>query len=567
MQNLNYREVLAESKEYFDTLQVGNILGQGYFAVAGEPALFEQYLDSMTRGVSDPDTQAQIRQLMINNNKQILTESSIMGIAPIYAMSNPLVRMLYPKLHLKEAVKTIVADSPRLLVTFMAPYVEKVVEGGRVEKHYLPYDMDGALSENGDLNDLYVKKELTFGEAPVVTWDVWATDGATRFGHVASRVKFQPLDSDFTFKYIKLTGVDTPITVNARPTMVNGTIIYDYDDGTNKGKVIVTVDFAKAYVTAAYIVVAGANPESVGLIAHYSSENHEVSTSVGIESMRDEINIGTSDHISATMPAEFLADLNAMYKVSGAEELTATMSKLVELRLDKRIAKFIADCFVGQPGENTYYKHLGDNSNRFAVFNAKPPVTFNGTSRAWRDEIRTYIDDIAARIEIATYLEDGIYTVVCNPKDAQLINNIDWKFNGGATKVDGVSVSYSVGQYVGTHTYKVIASPQMAQGYIYVLFLPTGNDQLTYVYAPYSFVMESNYRDPNHMNLPSLMTTKRDAMRAFLPAIGCIQVLNNGSSIAGENVFDVYREFIPTKQVASASDELDFVETGSFKTE
>ena len=559
---LQYREVLTESKEYFDSLKCGNILGEGYFNVAGNAALFEQYTNALTRG-ADANSAAQMKLLMENSNREILTEASISGLAPIYALSQPLIRMLWPKLHLKEAVNTIVADNPRLLITYLMPYIEKADKDGRPVKYYIPYEVDAARNEHGDLADNYVSATVAL-EQPVVTYDFWEKDGKTRFAGVASRIKFQPLDADFLFKSVTVGGKVVP--VGLKPTMVNGTLIYDYNvkvsEETFAGKVILTVDFEKATCTVACVALQGAQPTAVEVVAHYSTEYHENVVSTGLETGRDEINIATGDHISATVPVSFLQDMQAMYKVSGTEELTASMSKLVELQLDKRIAKFIADAFVNQPGHAKPYRHLPDNSQRFAVFNAKPSATFTGTQRAWRDEIRVYIDDLAARIEVATYLEDGIYTVVCNPKDAQLINNINWTFSGGASVVDGVSVSYSVGTFVGTHTYKIISSPQVPQGYIYIMFIPAGDKQLTYAYYPYSFVMESNYRDPNRANVPSLMTTKRDAVKDFLPAIACIQVMNNGSALSGDNVFDIYREYVPTKQVTGTED-LDFVETGA----
>lgn len=567
MENLKYRDVLSNLNTYFNEMHCGNVLAEGYFALGSNDALKSAYYDALSLG-TDADTKAEMVQLFKNSDKEVLTEAYTSGLAPIYAMSNPLIRMLWPKIHLKEAVKTVVADSPRLLVDFIAPYIEKVTEDGKVKKYYIPYELDEARdAETGDIETSYVNFDVTVGSTNVATYDVWAQKGAALFGNIASRVKFQPLDSDFLFKSAVLTisEADKTVKVNMQPTPINGTMIYNYAVDAATGMIIVTVDYENDLVTVAHVSTAGnAVLKSASFRAHFTTENHERVTNMSIETMRDEVNIGTAEHFSATVPTEFLSDLKAMYKVEGLEEITTQMSKLVELQLDKRLAKFIQSCFKSQPGTNKYYKHLPDNSQRFAVFNAKSSATFHGLSREWRSELRTYIDDLSTRIEVSTYLEDGIYTVVCNPKDALLINNIDWKFRGGADIVDGVSVSYSVGTYTGLHTYKVISSPQMPQGYMYLLFLPTGDKQLTYCYYPYSFVMESNYRDPNHMNLPAIMCTKRDTTKSFLPAIACIQILNNGNNLTGSEaeVFDTYREFVPTKQVTSSTD-TDFVETGS----
>ena len=53
---------------------------------------------------------------------------------------------------------------------------------------------------------------------------------------------------------------------------------------------------------------------------------------------------------------------------------------------------------------------------------------------------------------------------------------------------------------------------------------------------------EGGYRDPNRMNTPSLLMSKRDALHAFLPAIGVVQILNNG-----ETTYDPDRAYIATR--------------------
>lgn len=568
---MNYNQVLTEAAEYFADYGINNIYGSGFYNIVNNDALFEQYLDAMTAGMSD-NSKAQTKQLMKNSTREVLTEANTTGLAPIYAMSNPLIRMLWPKLHLKEAIHTVVADSPKLLLTYITPYVISVGADGKPNKHYIPYEYDDAITANGDfggaLGSNYEDFVIDMSSSQVVSYDLWKEKGEAKFGNVASAIKFQNIDSDFLFKSITLSTGDE-VKVGLKPSGVNGTLIYDFtagDPDVTTGKVIVTVDYKSDVIVASYIITSGtATVKAVKCRAHWSTEYHENVTTTGLETHRTEVEIGTADHISATVPAEFLSDLEAMYKIKGTEQLTSSMSKLVELHLDKRIAKFIADAFVTQPGDLPFYKHLGDNSQRFAVFNAKPPVNNTQGARAYRDEIRLYIDDLAARIEIATYLEEGVFNVVCNPKDAQLINNVNWTMQGGMDQVDGVSVSYNVGTYKGTHLYKVISSPQIEQGYIYILFIPSQDNQLTYVYYPYSFVMESNYRDPNRTNVPSLMTTKRDAMKSVLPAIACLQVLNNGSALSGSNVFDIYREYMPTKAttIADSEDDANFVNEGT----
>jgi len=162
------------------------------------------------------------------------------------------------------------------------------------------------------------------------------------------------------------------------------------------------------------------------------------------------------------------------------------------------------------------------------TFDVRPAAGFAGSPKAWREELKPQIDHLAQRIKNDTYLQSGIFTLLGNPLDIQLLTNVDWQFRGGqGVNMDGVDVDYSLGTYVGANAYRVIASVNVPEGMIYLIFTPSGDTQMTYKYYPYTFSTEMGYIDPNRSRVPSIMMTKRHTFAEFLPAIGAINIVNN----------------------------------------
>ena len=131
MKDLNqksYGTVLTETNDYFQAQGI-SILGEGYREIASNPVLFESYVEQLTEGCS-ADSAATMAQLMSNTNANILRESSITGIQPVASLAMPVIRKLWPKFALKEAIDTEVAKTPRFVITYTAPYMFRAKADG-----------------------------------------------------------------------------------------------------------------------------------------------------------------------------------------------------------------------------------------------------------------------------------------------------------------------------------------------------------------------------------------------------------------------------------------------------
>lgn len=568
MKNLNeksYNEVLTECADFFQSQGV-SIIGEGYKEIASNAALFESYVDQLTEGAS-ADHAAAMTQLMVNTNAGILRESSMTGIQPIASLSMPVIRKLWPKFALKDALKTEVAKTPRFVVTYTAPYM---VKGD--DKIYIPRDLKHNTSI-GDFERPGLKKEYTVdhtvpigaGNAKVVDFTFKADNAGDFDPHVViadtpSHIKNQPLDElvivkafygvaeenksgnavagkvyldsklnvvhiekadDALSKYPTIAKVASGVINIGKRLGVQNSGVYAFDGG----QLIVQFDGANRKATFAAI------DSDVLLVvkAGVSSEYNEESWSVGFDIKRQDIDIPTGQHLNAPLPIEALNDMMALYQIDGTKETVDLMTNVFAQKLDLEVLDFIKESHRLQPGNEAFqdgtYGSVGDFT---LLFDCKPAAGFAGSPKAWREEIKPLIDHLAQKIKNATYLQAGVFTIVANPIDVQILANVDWQFRGGqGGNMDGVDVDYSIGTYVGANSYKVVASTNVPAGQFFILFTPSSETQMTYKYYPYTFSTEMGYTDPNRSRVPSIMMTKRHTFHEFMPAIGCIVIKNN----------------------------------------
>jgi hypothetical protein len=562
MKNLNektYDQVLTEANDYF-LAQGVSVIGEGYKEVATNPALFESYVDQLTEGCSADDA-ANMAQIMANTNANILRESSMTGIQPVASLSMPVIRKLWPKFALKEAIHTVVAKAPRFVISYTKPYMFK--GDNEEDKIYLPrglrakdknrtsghegfemgQSVDGLIEDFDEFKGLRkeytVAHEFVLGAGAVKPVDFEFENGesGTKDAHVyisdtPSHAKKQPLDE------LVLSGIlGTVAGEGAQATFteaedgavkfgkrlgVYGSQVYKLADG---GQLLVQFDGKEA--KAIFAKVGGTGSIKLSVKAAVSSEYNEESWSVAFDIARQDVDIPTGQHLNAPLPIEALNDMMALYQIDGTKETVDLMTNVFSMKLDLEIIDFLRDSFANQPG-NEAYSDYPVASEYCAIFDCKPAAGFAGSPKAWREEIKPLIDHIAQKIKNETYLQAGTFTLVANPIDVQILANVDWAFRGGAGgNVDGVAVDYSIGTYVGANAYKVVASTNVPQGAIYIVFTPSSDTQLTYAYYPYTFSTEMGYVDPNRSRVPSLMMTKRHTMFEFLPAIGAVLVKNN----------------------------------------
>jgi len=524
--NKNSDAVIRETAEFFAD-QGYSVLNSGFAEIVTNPKLFGAYKEAMLEGVN-ADNAVVMGEIMDNGAKQIINEA-VSGIAPLSSLSMPVIRKLWPKVAMKESMKNIVAKAPIFSISYMKPYLYKVTDGVE-ERIDLPR---GAFKTDFDNNDklayAYIDKPVTVAGNGAFAKVYFLADTAELNAKAAVKT---PLDGDF-----EVVSLVTPAVAASGdvPAKAAETLVLGEKMGLTENMVVTKGDYTvvvKVNLKGAFAEVAvfgGTGDFTVNLKAHKSSEWNEESWDVGFDVERQEVRIGTGDHIQAPLSIERIQDLQALYNIDAMTEVTDLMTNTFAQKVDRELIDFIINCFVKRP-KNKEFGDYGAPAKHIYEFNVAPSAGYAGSPKAWREELKPVIDYAATAIIQETYFTSGTFVICGNPVDTALLTNIDWQYKGGTSgNVDGVDITYNIGIFQSAYTFKVISSLNIKPGKLMMSFIPSGDKQLTQAYYPYTFTMEkgAGYRSANHSLVPSLMLTKRHTMFEYTPSVAMIVITGN----------------------------------------
>lgn len=539
-------EVLQETHDHFAAQNL-SILGEGIADILTSDELWSDYKSGMMKRV-DPNEQTDLGLLMDNSRVSILRES-LSGITPISSLSVPTIRRLWPKIALKSAFPTEVVKLPKFSVSYMRPYL---IRDGK--KYYLPE----AMLEGGEAHKYNMGTRLFEGDIALADFNIGSelVDGARKGfnlldhlpdGSVASKAVGDSIDTDFAITSLKMKVVDKDgnETVQEIPGLnivcsLQSGIYFDVSniyaaadrnaDGTlkdgavkNSDKLFGSIDFENGILNLAS---AFDKIVSVKIRGRLSQEMNNRSESISFDIDTREITVGTGQHLNAPLPVEFLQDVMAMYNIDGAAKIVDIMTTAFAQRLDLEMKQFITDANVRM--NKKYYK----------VFDCKPWAQFNGTPKQWREQIKDVVEYQAQRIRQDNFFSGGEFVIVGNPLDTALFPNVTWIFQSGAAGTDGaaagrsgVEVDYSISTWSGVNRYTIVASQSIPQGSIFMFFVSSLDEQMTFKYFPYAFNVEKGYIDPNFSKVPSIMMAKRHKLETFRDTVSEIKILNNKGDV------------------------------------
>lgn len=548
--NLNSKTssaVIHEAGEFFRE-QGYSVVGNGFGEVVGDPRLSQSYINALCEGIEDANRRAEMSQLLNNAAEQTLLNESLNGISPLSSLSMPVVRKLWPKCVMKDAMKTIVATAPIFTIAYTKPYLSKIDEEGNEIRKELPrgvftHDADGAYETPYAASwgeDRVIEKEIalaaanTFVEAELIAKNKLAKTPLDKELELVE-VRYTAQGGEKSVFIGKKVGLEPVIIADIEtPALAAGSEGTPAAVESMKGQIIVRVDFANGLANAAFIgeIPTGLTGLKVVLRARKSSEWNEEGWDVMLDIARQEVTIGTGEHLNAPITVSYLQDVKALYNIDALAEIADLMTNTFAQKLDYELINFMIECFLKRPKNSAYpvadgYHAMGEHLYRFDV---KPSAGYAGSPTAWRSEIKTVIEHAATKLMTETYLQSGTFVIVGNPIDTALLRETDWQFKQGATgNVDGTDINYTTGVFQGTYVYKVISSINFEPGKLILSFIPSGDKQLCQAYYPYSFTMEkgNGYRSPNHSLVPNLMMTKRHTYYEFMPCTALIAIENN----------------------------------------
>lgn len=591
--NDSFSSILRECAEEFKTSDLNIFRQSDYMDVMANESLHDRYVDMLAAQL-DSDEHDSFMKLCKNNRMAALEGASIGNVAPMSYLQDPMMRKSWARLAMPHALPTEAVEKPKFTLNYYHPWIMNPVDG---VKHYAPEDLADVndavsklrLAENMKFYftrgcfamNLFTGKDVDMAGKDLATYN-WATKtGAAptgadwdKYAKVISMVKPND-DVDINFAIIKagfkvpavgeyviyegqavptqdefkapgaekaMTEADLEknikIQIASRVTAFKGTVAMEVEVdaavvGGTAGEAVKVVlqdnfygdvDIKNGHFSGTS--VAG-RLSFIMIRAFVSSMMNNANIQVGFDIRDKEIDIGTGEHMEAPVPNEYVTDLLRMFSFQGVTRLLEILSQFLAQKVDLEAIQFCDECINDL---------LEENPGRFVRnFSAKPTGSYTMSPLDWQKVLTKVIDHLADSLINKYHFEQGYFTLLCNPLDAHLLPEVNWVFQGstGNKEHSGVTSNFSLGSFQGIHTYNLVSSPNVPQGYIRVLFIPTVEDQMTYKFFPYSFTIEqpgSGYNSPINTNVPSIMTHRRYTFQKLLDACGKVNVLNNGES-------------------------------------
>lgn len=509
---------LQETDASFQREHGTSTLGGAFAGIVTNNHLFESYADSITEGFKPAD-KVEIMTLLENTRNELLRESTMSNISPFASLTMPILVKLWARLSMTKALPTEPIDVPAFTVSYLKPYIM----GADGEKYYLPESINAPQGELTGKRHLTPEIKLT--DSRLVDYDLFTgLTTADRSRQDSVDRKFSIIGATWSDSFNKETKALGEVALTNRNIIkldtsdnLYGEITYQVDatGKTETDTILGHVNLAKATITLSSV---SGKLKGIRVLGFVSSEQHTAATQVGVEMTKQEIQVGTAEHIEATFPVEFLEDIKAMYSIDGTATVVEHMSNITQQRVDEDIIAFL---------EQSYKSTGGVYSKQFDV---NPSSDFAIQPFEWRKGLRTVLDYMAQSMRNDHKNYDARFVVVGNPIDTMLLDDVQWSTVGGETQVNGIDVQYSVGAITGQARYSIISSDLIPMGALKLIAIPTRQDYKTYTYYPYSFNVVSNYNNSQNHALPNIMMTKRYTIEEFNPIIGEIQILHNDAT-------------------------------------
>ena len=585
-----FTSTLREVAEEFSASNVNIFNADDFKDVMSDDGLFGRYAEMLAAGLDNAEAE-QFKTMAQSSRLEALEAASLGTVAPMSFLQTPMLRKSWARTAMNKAIPSEAVEKPKFTINYLHPWL-KDLQGN---KHYVPenlMDIDTAVSKvrlaedvqfsfgtNQCLsmnlltgfdvdeygNDMQTKAYMKTGTtAPkyaealkmvkendeldvnvsIITAGFKAptqaqvTAGATVFYNGASTQLATVLKLNGT----DLTDADLvkncKIECGTRRGGIKGTISLDVEVdaaciGGSAGTVIVTlvdsifgdVDVKTGRLT---LMDQGGKLDFVKIKAFVSSVMNNSTLQVGFDIRDKEIHIGVGEHLEAPVPNEYITDLLRMFTLNGVSKLVEILSSFLAQKMDLDGVNFM-DEVIDDAIEQA------PNGDFVRAFSAKPVGNYQLNPAEWPKMLTKVLDHLSMSIINMYHYEQGYFVAACNPLDAALVPDINWVFNGsnGQSEYAGVNANIAFGQYQGINSWKVVSSPNIPQGAIRVLFIPTVQDQMTYKLYTYSFMLEqagSGYNSPRNTYVPTILTSRRYAYVDVMPGAGRVTITNNSAN-------------------------------------
>jgi hypothetical protein len=584
--NDSFTSTLREVAEEFSASNINVFNAEDFKDVLAEDSLFGRYTELLATGLQDEDKE--IFTQMAQNGRTEALEHALGTVAPMSFLQTPMLRKSWARLAMTKALPTEAVEKPKFTINYLHPWI-KDLQGN---KHYVPenlMDVDTAVSKVRLAEDVlftFIDKCFSMNLLSGFDVDAYGADLTTRkyekssnlpakyaealkmvkpndeldvnVSVISATFKTDAVDAGKTVIYngakvqldtaAKLLDGTTPTAADLTKTVkiecatrtgaIKGVVSMDLEvdaacvGGTPSESAVITLVesiYGDVDVKTGRLTLMNVSDllDSIKIKAYVSSVMNNATIQVGFDIRDKEIHIGPGEHLEAPVPNEYITDLLRMFSLNGVSRLVEILSNFLAQKMDLDGVNFV-DEMVDEAIESA------PQGMFTRAFSAKPVGNYQLNPAEWPKMLTKVLDHLSMSIINTYHYEQGYFVALCNPIDAALVPEISWVFKGnGGAEYAGVNANLSFGSYQGINSWKVVSSPNVPQGAIRVLFIPTVADQMTYKCYTYSFMLEqagSGYNSPQNTYVPTILTSRRYAYVNVLPGAGRVTITNNSEN-------------------------------------
>jgi hypothetical protein len=413
-----------------------------------DDAAWNAYVASLAESLPQKRDKEIFTQLA-ENTRVALMENSMFQINPYETLTLPILRVFYPKLVAKEAITVSPMDKPECVKAFIKASFMPANSSTEYAAPVTSTDISG-----GPAFGTPVAATIP---VPSDSYNILGTAGLTSTStHLERDFEITAVSADGTaFTEVSIVPAveghfSSSVTIGASTDVISGRV--DYLNGT------VSISSATGVVTVVRFRVT------------CSLEENRINPRVKLTV--DKVRLYAKDRqISAHWSINMEQDMRALFDVSMQAEIVNLLGQQIALDIDRELVNALI----------TANQRLNAASHTDS-FSRTPPQSYVWGTKYWHENIIPVLNTLSAQIYTDTNIEAG-NTILCNPIDAAILEDINGFAYTGTSSVDG-DLGYRTATVAGGK-WRVLTSAVVPQNTMVVVYKPVEEIKAIFFYAPY----------------------------------------------------------------------------------
>ena len=470
-----------------------------------------------------------VEQLLQNSMKSIVTESAMLGYAPIVAYNPFFLKKQWISCIFKDVLMTEVPQSPVINLAFEKRYLRSL-DGKEYPIPEVNYDDEIMAQLTAEATGLSIKED------PIAITEfkpaLKILDPTYIPGIVADDVTAE-LTADFhIFKVFvkdsKNAEHEIPCMIKVDITTHNftkGEVKYDVKDSdgnvteTIEDRIIGNVDFKTGKV-----IIMSENDKITKVCLRGKTANRWNNRSLDVVRRVEQLQYvmpESGPRLNSAVTVEDASDALALQKIDIIADNVDVMGRTLADLEDFEIRTFLNNSFDAQEKAGVG-PHGYEQLTVKGGFNTLPYESFTNNITDWMKDAREYFERIIEGLKDKLKTADAVITVVAHPSLVRFLQNgINWVFTDD-TQISGMKITYNFGIYttVQDRVHIVTTRYMKPEDGLKFVVIPTTTELVTFKHYKYNCIIDRNYRNPLYTLTPNIMCTHRTLTFEVLPVQG-----------------------------------------------